>query len=57
MSVVIFIILLVFIVLAKQYKFRVRENEVNIVQIVDEHYERYMDQEEEYEREIRLSTD
>ena len=36
-SVVIFIILLVFIVLAKWYKFRVRENEINIVQIVDEH--------------------
>ena len=46
-SVVIFIILLVFIVLAKWYKFRVRENEINIVQIVDEHYERYLDQEEE----------
>ena len=56
-SVVIFIILLVFIVLAKWYKFRVRENEVNIVQIVDEHYERYLNQEEEYEREIGLSTD
>ena len=46
-SVVIFIILLIFLVLAKRYKFRVRENEVNIVQIVDEHYERYLDQEEE----------
>ena len=56
-SVVIFIILLVFIVLAKWYKLRVRENEVNIVQIVDEHYERYMDQKEEYEREMGLSTD
>ena len=56
-SVVIFIILLVFIVLAKWYKFRVRENEVNIVQIVDEHYERYMNQEEEYEREMGVSTD
>ena len=55
-SVIIFIILLVFIVLAKWYKFRVRENEINIVQIVDEHYERYMDQEEEYEREMELST-
>ena len=54
-SVVIFIILLVFIVLAKWYKFRVRENEVNILQIVDEHYERYLDQEEEYEKEIRQS--
>ena len=56
-SVVIFIILLVFIVLAKWYKLHVRENEVNIVQIVDEHYERYMDLEDEYEREMGLSTD
>ena len=56
-SIVIFVILLIFIVLAKWYKLRVRENEVNIVQIVDEHYERYMDQEEEYEREMGLSTD
>ena len=56
-SVVIFIILLIFIVLAKRYKLRVRENEVNIVQIVDEHYERYMDQKEEYERLMELSTD
>ena len=53
-SIVIFIILLVFIVLAKWYKLRVRENEVNIVQIVDEHYERYMDQEEEYKRDMGL---
>ena len=56
-SVVIFIILLVFIVLGKWYKLRVRENEVNILQIVDEHYEKYMDQKEEYERQMELSTD
>ena len=56
-SVVMFIILLVFIVLGKWYKLRVRENEVNILQIVDEHYERYMDQKEEYERLMELSTD
>ena len=43
-SVVIFIILLVFIVLAKLC---VRENKINIVETVDEHYERYMDQEKE----------
>ena len=55
-SVVIFIILLIFIVLAKRYKLRVRENEVNIVQIVDEHYERYLNQKEEYERLIVPST-
>ena len=56
-SVVIIIILLIFIVLTKWYKLCVRENEVNIVQIVDEYYERYMDQKEEYERQIGLSTD
>ena len=55
-SVVIFIILLVFIVLAKWYKFRVRENEVNILQIVDEHYERYLNQEEECRKEMGQST-
>ena len=56
-SIVIFIILLIFLVLAKWYKFHVRENEINIVQIVDEHYERYLDQEEEYEGLMGLSND
>ena len=56
-NVVIFNILLVFIVLAKWYKLHVRENEINIVQIIDEHYERYMGQEEEYERQMELSND
>ena len=42
---------LVFVMLAKRYKYRVRENEVNIVQIVDDHYQRYMEQEEQYNRE------
>ena len=39
-----------FVILAKYYKFRVRENEVtcNIHQIVDDHYQRYMEQEEQY---------
>ena len=46
-SLVNFIILLLFIVLAKWYKLRVRENEINIVEIVYEHYQRYMNQEEE----------
>uniref|UniRef100_A0A1X7UPV9 Uncharacterized protein n=1 Tax=Amphimedon queenslandica TaxID=400682 RepID=A0A1X7UPV9_AMPQE len=45
-SVLVLIILIVFVILAKRYKFRVRENEVNIVQIVDDHYQRYMEQEE-----------
>ena len=49
-SVLVFIILIVFVILAKRYKYRVRENEVNIVQIVDDHYQRYMEQEEQYNR-------
>ena len=49
-SVLVLIILIVFVILAKCYKYRVRENEVNIVQIVDDHYQRYMEQEEQYNR-------
>ena len=49
-SVLVSIILIVFVILAKRYKYRVRENEVNIVQIVDDHYQRYMEQEEQYNR-------
>ncbi|XP_019857368.1 PREDICTED: uncharacterized protein LOC109585675 [Amphimedon queenslandica] len=44
------LILIIFVILARRYKYRVRENEVNIVQIVDDHYQRYMEQEDEYER-------
>ena len=44
------LILIVFVILARRYKYRVRENEVNIVQIVDDHYQRYMEQEDEYKR-------
>ena len=46
-SVLVLIILIVFVILAKRYKYRVRENEVNIVQIVDDHYQRYMEQEKQ----------
>ena len=42
----------VFLILAKRYKLRERERHVNIQAIVEEHYERYYDQEEEYMREI-----
>ena len=49
-SVLVLIILIVFVILAKRYKYRVRENEVNIVQIVDDHYQRYMEQEEQYNK-------
>ena len=47
-SVIFLIILIVFVILAKRYKYRVRENEVNIVQIVDEHYQRYINQREQF---------
>ena len=45
---VLLIILIVFVILAKRYKYRVRENEVNIVQIVDDHYQRYINQREQF---------
>ena len=51
-NVLVLIILIVFIILAKCYKLRVRENEVNVYLIAEEHYERYMDQEVEYNNKI-----
>ena len=51
-SVIIVIILIVFVILAKRYKLRVRENEVNVHMIAEEHYERYIEQEVEYRKEI-----
>ena len=56
-SVLVLIILVVFIILAKCYKLRVRENEVNVHLIVEEHYERYMDQEVEYREEMEYSLE
>ena len=51
-SVLVLIILIVFVILAKRYKYRVRENEVNIVQIVDDHYQRYINQREQFGTDI-----
>ena len=51
-SVLVLIILIVFVILAKCYKYRVRENEVNIVQIVDDHYQRYINQREQFDSDI-----
>ena len=42
------IILTVFVLLAKRYKYRVRENDINIHQIVDCTYQNYFQQEKEY---------
>ena len=51
-SVLVLIILIVFVILAKRYKYRVRENEVNIVQTVDDHYQRYRNQREHFGSDI-----
>ena len=50
-GVIILIILIIFMILAKCYKFRVRENEINIHLIAEEHYDRYLD--EEHQREMQ----
>ena len=44
------VLFLVFLILSKRYTLRERNREINIQAIVEEHYERYMDQEEEYRR-------
>ena len=45
------VLFVVFLVLSKRYTLRERNIEINIQAIVEEHCERYMDQEEEYNRE------
>ena len=52
LSLLMLLILVVYVVLAKRYKLRERDKHINIHLIVEEHYERYFDQEEEYMREI-----
>ena len=42
------VLFVVFLFLSKRYTLRERNREINIQAIVEEHYERYMDQEEEY---------
>ena len=50
------LMMIIFVVLTKRYKLRERERHVNIQAIVEEHYERYFDQEEEYMREAPNTT-
>ena len=50
------LMLICFVVVARRYKLRERERHVNIQAIVEEHYERYIDQEEEYMREAPIMT-
>ena len=46
------LMLIILLIAAKRYKLRERERHINIQAIVEEHYERYFDQEEEYMREV-----
>ena len=50
-SLLMLLILVVYVILAKRYKLRERGRHINIQAIVEEHYERYFDQQEKYERE------
>ena len=50
MIVTLAVLFVVFFILSKWYTLHERNREINIQAIVEEHYERYMDQEEEYER-------
>ena len=50
------LVFLIFIRLAYKYQMRQREVVVNIHNIAEEHYERYIDQEEEYRKEMGLSS-
>ena len=52
LSLLMLLILVVYVVLAKRYKLRERDKHINIHVIVEEHYEKYFDQEEEYMREV-----
>ena len=54
-SAVVLISLILFVILAKRYKLRVRANEINLHLIAEEHYERYMDQEDDFKSEKGLS--
>ena len=49
------IIFVMFLVVSRWYKLRMRERIVNIHLIVEEHYERYLDQEEEYLKEAGIT--
>ena len=48
LAVLSFLVLLLFVFLAKRYKLRVREVEINIHQIAEDHIIRYIEQDEEH---------
>ena len=51
LSIILILSSVMFTIAAKRYKLRERERHVNIQAIAEEHYERYLDQEEEFMRE------
>ena len=50
LSLLMLLILVVYVILAKRYKLRERDRHINIHAIVEEHYEKFFDQEKEYMR-------
>ena len=50
-SLILVVLFVVFLILSKCYTLRERNRETNIQAIVEEHHERYLDQEEQYRRE------
>ena len=50
LSLLLLLILIVFVILAKYYKLRERERHVNTHTIVEEHYERYYEQEKDHKK-------
>ena len=50
LSIFVLLAFVIYVTLAKHYKLRERDRHINIHVIVEEHYERYFDQEEEYMR-------
>ena len=48
LSILIMLFLVLFVIVAKRYKLRERERHVNIQAIAEEHYGRYLDQDEQF---------
>ena len=57
LSILLILSLVLFTIAAKRYKLRERDRHVNIQAIAEEHFERYLDQEEEYMREAANKND
>ena len=55
-TIIVLIVLLLFVISAKCYKLRVRDNIINIHQIAEEHIERFIEQSVEYRQERELSS-